>query len=212
MMSDERFFNQVKATMAGYSPEVPEVVYGAMRRKLWWSNFTRLSATRLNVWYLALALGAGVAGAAHFFGSSAHAERPGNYGGDQNWAVSVANTANQTQHSSNEAASSSSTCASSCSASKSCSEAGHASAKSTGGSSSGHSSQAAESSTATETMTAGEYQTETTEAIAQVENNESQEQTSENPTVSNETTSLSGKKKLKVSVFKNRNQETTEKK
>lgn len=51
-MSEDRFFQQVKATMADYSPEVPESVYMGVRKKLWWSNFTRLSATRFNIWYV----------------------------------------------------------------------------------------------------------------------------------------------------------------
>lgn len=58
-MSEERFFEQVKGTMSGYAPEVPQGVYGKMRRALWWSNFTKLSATRFNMWYLLLLLGAG---------------------------------------------------------------------------------------------------------------------------------------------------------
>ena len=60
-MSEDRFFNQVNATMTDYRPEVPESVYVGMRKKLWWSNFTRLNATRFNIWYLAvLFLTAGV--------------------------------------------------------------------------------------------------------------------------------------------------------
>ena len=53
-MSEDRFFQQVNATMANYRPEVPQAVYSGMRKKLWWSNFTRLSATRFNIWYLAI--------------------------------------------------------------------------------------------------------------------------------------------------------------
>ena len=55
-MSEDRFNNQVRSIMANYQPEVPASVYGAMRKKMWWSNFTRLSATRFNIWYLALLL------------------------------------------------------------------------------------------------------------------------------------------------------------
>jgi hypothetical protein len=55
-MSEDRFFNQVRSVMSDYRPEVPEAAYSGMRRKLWWSNFTRLSATRFNVWYAALLL------------------------------------------------------------------------------------------------------------------------------------------------------------
>jgi hypothetical protein len=57
-MSEERFFNQMKDSLQSYAPEVPEAVYAGMRKKLWWSNFTRFSATRLNMWYLILLVGA----------------------------------------------------------------------------------------------------------------------------------------------------------
>jgi hypothetical protein len=61
-MSDDRFYNEVRSTMANFQPEVPASAYSGMRKKLWWSNFTKLSATRFNVWYLAiLATGAAVA-------------------------------------------------------------------------------------------------------------------------------------------------------
>ena len=60
-MSEDRFFQQVNAAMTDYSPEVPASVYAGMRKKLWWSNFTRLSATRFNVWYAALILTGGLA-------------------------------------------------------------------------------------------------------------------------------------------------------
>ena len=59
-MSEDRFFQQVNAAMSDYSPEVPASVYAGMRKKLWWSNFTRLSATRFNVWYAALILTGGL--------------------------------------------------------------------------------------------------------------------------------------------------------
>jgi hypothetical protein len=55
-MSEDRFFQQVNSVMANYSPEVPEGVYSGMRKKLWWSNFTRFSLTRLNMWYMLLAI------------------------------------------------------------------------------------------------------------------------------------------------------------
>lgn len=55
-MSEDRFFQHVRSTMADYRPEVPEAVYSSVRKKLWWSNFTRLSATRFNVWYVAILL------------------------------------------------------------------------------------------------------------------------------------------------------------
>jgi len=60
-MSEDRFFQQVNAAMTDYRPEVPESVYAGMRKKLWWSNFTRLSATRFNVWYAALLVTGGLA-------------------------------------------------------------------------------------------------------------------------------------------------------
>jgi hypothetical protein len=62
-MSDERFFSQVKATLGDYAPSVPGSVYTGMRRKLWLANFTRLSATRFNMWYalLLISIGSGVA-------------------------------------------------------------------------------------------------------------------------------------------------------
>jgi hypothetical protein len=59
-MSEDRFFQQVNAAMTDYSPEVPASVYAGMRKKLWWSNFTRLSATRFNVWYVALIVTGGL--------------------------------------------------------------------------------------------------------------------------------------------------------
>ncbi len=59
-MSEDRFFQQVNAAMTDYRPEVPASVYAGMRKKLWWSNFTRLSATRFNVWYAALLVTGGI--------------------------------------------------------------------------------------------------------------------------------------------------------
>ena len=53
-MSEDRFFQHVRSTMTDYRPEVPEAVYSGIRKKLWWSNFTRLSATRFNIWYLSI--------------------------------------------------------------------------------------------------------------------------------------------------------------
>jgi|GEM_PF-1464428 len=58
-MSDEKFFSQVKNSLEFYAPEAPEAVYSGMRRKLWWSGFTKLSATRFNMWYLILLVGLG---------------------------------------------------------------------------------------------------------------------------------------------------------
>ncbi len=75
-MSDERLFTQVKDSLYNFSPEVPEAAYKGMRRKLWMSNFTRLSATRFNMWYLLLALAGGTAVFAYNFNASASAEAP----------------------------------------------------------------------------------------------------------------------------------------
>jgi hypothetical protein len=69
-MSEDRFFNQVRSAMSDYRPEVPEAAYSGMRRKLWWSNFTRLSATRFNVWYAALMLASTTACIAWSLGST----------------------------------------------------------------------------------------------------------------------------------------------
>jgi hypothetical protein len=57
-MSDEKFFSQVKSSLEHYAPEAPATVYDGMRKKLWWSNFTRLSIARLNMWTILLLLGA----------------------------------------------------------------------------------------------------------------------------------------------------------
>ncbi len=43
--------------MEFYTPEAPAEAYAGMRKKLWWSNFTKLSASRFNMWYLILLLG-----------------------------------------------------------------------------------------------------------------------------------------------------------
>jgi hypothetical protein len=53
-MSEDRFFQNIRSAMVDYSPEVPQSVYSGMRKKLWWSNFTRISITRFNIWYAAL--------------------------------------------------------------------------------------------------------------------------------------------------------------
>lgn len=55
-MSEEKFFQQVKGQLENYSPEVPEAVYAGMRRKYARSRFFAWSASRLNVWYVALLL------------------------------------------------------------------------------------------------------------------------------------------------------------
>jgi hypothetical protein len=54
MMSEDLFFNKVKETMHGYSPEVSADVYGAMRKKYARSKFFSWNASTLNVWYVAL--------------------------------------------------------------------------------------------------------------------------------------------------------------
>jgi len=56
-MSEDRFFSQVRTGLSDYRPEVPASVYEGMRKKLWWSNFTRLSLARFNMWYALLMLG-----------------------------------------------------------------------------------------------------------------------------------------------------------
>ena len=61
MMSEDMFFNKVKETMHGYSPEVSAGVYGAMRKKYARSKFFSWNASTLNVWYLALVAVLGVA-------------------------------------------------------------------------------------------------------------------------------------------------------
>ena len=75
MMSDERFFAQVKTTLSDYSPEVPAAVYSGMRRKLWWAQFTRLSATRFNMWYLLLMVGISGGVAMNYFSKDATASK-----------------------------------------------------------------------------------------------------------------------------------------
>jgi len=53
-MSENSFNNQVRSVLANYHPEVPASAYNGVRQKLWWSNFTKLSATRFNIWYLGI--------------------------------------------------------------------------------------------------------------------------------------------------------------
>jgi len=53
-MSENRFFQNIRSVMVEYRPEAPQSVYAGMRRKLWWSNFTKISITRFNVWYAVL--------------------------------------------------------------------------------------------------------------------------------------------------------------
>lgn len=59
MRSEDQLFDKVRASLHDYSPEVPASVYSGMRRKLWWSNFMRFQAHRLNAWYVLLLVGAG---------------------------------------------------------------------------------------------------------------------------------------------------------
>jgi hypothetical protein len=61
MMSEDLFFNKVKETMHGYSPEVSSNVYGAMRKKYARSKFFSWNASTLNVWYVALVAVMGLA-------------------------------------------------------------------------------------------------------------------------------------------------------
>jgi len=75
-MSEDRFFQQVNSVMSNYRPEVPETVYAGMRKKLWWSNFTRFSYTSLNVWYLLIAFVAGVTGLMLSQGSAISEQHP----------------------------------------------------------------------------------------------------------------------------------------
>ncbi|MFM9004999.1 MAG: hypothetical protein ACKOSR_05780 [Flavobacteriales bacterium] len=56
-MSEDRFYSHVRSVMSEHRPEVPASVYAGMRKKLWWSNFTRLSVTRFNMWYALLIIG-----------------------------------------------------------------------------------------------------------------------------------------------------------
>jgi hypothetical protein len=53
-MSEDRFFQNIRSVLVEYKPEVPQSVYTGVRKKLWWSNFTRISATRFNIWYAVL--------------------------------------------------------------------------------------------------------------------------------------------------------------
>ena len=56
-MSEDRFYSKMRSVITEYRPEVPASVYEGMRKKLWWSNFTRLSITRFNMWYVLLIIG-----------------------------------------------------------------------------------------------------------------------------------------------------------
>jgi hypothetical protein len=120
-MSDERFFSNVKSSLYDFAPVVPEETYKGMRRRLWMSNFTRLSATRFNMWYLLLALAGGSAAVVYSYNSNAPAAQvviEGEPAMSASPVVGVENNA-VVSHSTNCSASGSS--ASCCSANKSAS-------------------------------------------------------------------------------------------
>lgn len=58
-MSEEKFFQNVKASLYDFAPEVPQSVYSGMRRKLWISNFMTWKWASLNIWYVLLLVGVG---------------------------------------------------------------------------------------------------------------------------------------------------------
>lgn len=58
-MSEEKFFQNVKASLYDFAPEVPQSVYSGMRRKLWISNFMTWKWASLNIWYVLLLVGIG---------------------------------------------------------------------------------------------------------------------------------------------------------
>ncbi|MDZ4752555.1 MAG: hypothetical protein SGI87_13130 [Flavobacteriales bacterium] len=91
-MSEERFFSHVKEQFLDYSPEVPQSVYGGMRRKLWWTNFTTFKAFRFNMWYLVLLAGGSSAAVlvGQSNGSSAPAEKAGTFQ-NQLWQPEILN-------------------------------------------------------------------------------------------------------------------------
>jgi len=74
-MSEDRFYSQVRAAMSEHRPEVPASVYHGMRKKIWWSNFTRLSITRFNIWYALFILG-GLGTWVGVGNSNQHTEQP----------------------------------------------------------------------------------------------------------------------------------------
>lgn len=210
MMSDERFFSQVKATMADYSPEVPVAVYGGMRRKLWWSNFTRLSATRLNVWYLALALGAGMAGWAYISNKGSQANLPKHYEGQMNWSVPVAgNDAVAVAGAAQEsiAVSNASTCSSAQKAGVCCS------GKVKAGCNDAAEAQTSVASESNVSSTALEIQS-VSSSVSNEEPRDGQEtiQASETTAVAADAKPGQGRKKLKVPVFTKQAQNDAEKK
>jgi hypothetical protein len=222
MMSDERFFNQVKATMSAYSPEVPAAVYGGMRRKLWWRNFTKLSATRLNVWYLALALGTGAVVATHFFGSSAQAERSGSYNGQPDWSVSVANTSGTSEISTPLVSSCASACVAATAASCSASSTGKSNGKVVGSCSNTVNASSTASAdadlNANNSTPATGANGENNILASSVDSEIAEPETPGNTVLPSETqntpavSNTAGKKKMQVSVYKNNEPETAVKK
>jgi hypothetical protein len=213
MMSDERFFNQVKATMVAYSPEVPAAVYGGMRRKLWWSNFTRFSASRLNVWYLALAVGAGTVAATHFYNSESVAAKPGQFKIQQEWSPIASGNVGSAETTSTAV----STCTASCGSmkSKACSASAQTSAAIT---SKVDASQNVESTSGIDSATDASSQTAAGDQnIAQKTDEATQPDVLEmNDVVTSQDTPAEGKsskrKTLPVSVYKDKDAQAAEKK
>ena len=58
---EDQFFEMFRSSLADYQPETPASVYSGIRKKMVWSNFLSFNATSLNVWYVALIVGAGLA-------------------------------------------------------------------------------------------------------------------------------------------------------
>jgi hypothetical protein len=60
MMHEDQLFQQFKAGLENYAPEVPAAAYGSMRKRLWLSQFLKFNSHTLNVWYIGIALAIGV--------------------------------------------------------------------------------------------------------------------------------------------------------
>jgi hypothetical protein len=60
MMHEDQLFQQFKAGLENYSPEVPASTYGSMRKRLWMSQFLKFNTHRLNAWYVGIAIAIGV--------------------------------------------------------------------------------------------------------------------------------------------------------
>jgi hypothetical protein len=212
MMSDERFFNQVKATMADYSPEVPAAVYGGMRRKLWWSNFTRLSATRLNIWYVAIALLAGMSGWAYLNNKGTQASLPLQYDNQLNWSVPVSGSTTAVAIG-NAQETANVSCASTCSSVKKAQECGpdHGKPGCIGAAS------VAETHTSTELSYASSGNVESQPVIPAADNTDVSIAKDSSPAgmdavVPTDAKPEQGRKKLKVPVFTNQSDAPAEKK